>query len=126
MKKTTGLWAWPVHHTLHQRLRSSEHQRIKAGRLALPTLANRGPVAPVRHQTCQWPHGEPRTEDFRFCGAPTLANRSYCAAHCAIAYIPDAADPPPPADIARDLPEEIGPDELWPDPSPPEADQDDA
>lgn len=126
MKKTTGLWAWPVHHTLHQRLRSSEHQRIKAGRLTLPSLANRGPVAPIRHQTCQWPDGEPRTEDFRFCGAPTLANRSYCATHCAIAYIPDAADPPLPTDIARDLPEEIASDELWPDPPPPDADQDDA
>lgn len=115
MNKMTGLWPWPVRHTLYQRLRSSEFHRMRAGSLTAPVLVNRGPAAPVRHHTCQWPEGEPRHEDFRFCGASTLPDRPYCAAHCAIAYIPDAADPPPPADAARDAPEVIGPDELWPD-----------
>lgn len=119
MNKMTGIWPWPVHHTLHQRLRSSEHQRMRNGTLAAPVLNNRGPVAPVRHRSCQWPQGEPRSEDFRFCGVPVTPGRPYCTAHCAIAYIPDGAEEP--EETGRDnaldprAPEEIGPDELWPD-----------
>jgi hypothetical protein len=121
MNKMTGLWPWPVNHTLYQRLRSSEFQRIRAGKLAAPKRPNHGPVASVRHRHCQWPDGEPREEEFRFCGAPTASGRSYCAAHCARAFLPeDGSEPAAPADIARDLPEEIAADELWPDPPPPE------
>lgn len=35
---------------------------------------------------CQWPFGDPRDEDFRLCGRPTVEGKPYCAAHCATAY----------------------------------------
>lgn len=30
--------------------------------------------------TCRWPHGDPREESFRFCGAECEPERSYCVA----------------------------------------------
>jgi hypothetical protein len=33
---------------------------------------------------CRWPIGDPRSEEFRYCGAP--AAKSWCAHHHAIAY----------------------------------------
>ncbi|HLI10567.1 MAG TPA: GcrA family cell cycle regulator [Alphaproteobacteria bacterium] len=36
---------------------------------------------------CQWPIGDPTSQDFEFCGAPTEPGRPYCAAHCEAAYI---------------------------------------
>ena len=35
---------------------------------------------------CCWPIGEPGTSEFRFCDDVTAAGRSYCPAHCALAY----------------------------------------
>lgn len=37
--------------------------------------------------TCQWPHGDPGTPDFHFCGATPLPGKPYCAEHAAIAYV---------------------------------------
>jgi GcrA cell cycle regulator len=38
-------------------------------------------------QTCRWPIGDPKHEDFRFCGKPVYAGKPYCAEHCATAYV---------------------------------------
>ena len=38
-------------------------------------------------RTCQWPFGDPQDDkEFHYCGAPTLAPHSYCAAHVERAY----------------------------------------
>lgn len=49
-----------------------------------PPNANRPAPSPYRH--CQWPFGDPQEEDFRYCGAPTLAPHSYCRIHAQMAY----------------------------------------
>lgn len=36
---------------------------------------------------CCWPIGEPGTREFRFCEQPSELGRSYCGAHCKVAYI---------------------------------------
>ena len=51
--------------------------------LNITRLFNHGP-SPFR--TCQWPHGEPGTEEFHFCGAKTLEGYSYCTKHVEMAY----------------------------------------
>jgi len=38
-------------------------------------------------QTCRWPIGDPKHEDFRFCGKPVHAGKPYCGEHCAVAYV---------------------------------------
>ena len=35
---------------------------------------------------CAWPTGDPKHNDFHFCGAPILTGKPYCAAHCAEAF----------------------------------------
>jgi GcrA cell cycle regulator len=38
-------------------------------------------------QTCRWPIGDPKNEDFRFCGKPVAAGKPYCGEHCSVAYV---------------------------------------
>jgi GcrA cell cycle regulator len=37
-------------------------------------------------RACMWPMGDPKQPGFHFCGAPAVASRPYCSAHCAVAY----------------------------------------
>lgn len=48
--------------------------------LTAETLPRRGPA-------CSWPHGDPGTPEFHFCGAKPVPGKPYCAEHCAIAYV---------------------------------------
>jgi GcrA cell cycle regulator len=54
----------------------------KARRLSLMQLTER---------TCKWPVGDPATEDFWFCGLPSVAGKPYCEAHVAVAFQPMSA-----------------------------------
>lgn len=38
--------------------------------------------------TCKWPKGDPREEDFEFCGGRALEGMPYCSHHCRLAYLP--------------------------------------
>lgn len=40
-----------------------------------------------RSSGCQWPFGEPRTKEFRLCGAARVPGKPYCQAHMDTAYI---------------------------------------
>lgn len=37
--------------------------------------------------TCRWPIGDPRDEDFCFCGKKVRAGQTYCDEHSALAYV---------------------------------------
>jgi GcrA cell cycle regulator len=37
--------------------------------------------------TCRWPIGDPRDEDFCFCGKKVRAGQTYCDEHAAMAYV---------------------------------------
>lgn len=37
--------------------------------------------------TCRWPLGDPRDEDFGFCGKKVRAGQTYCDEHSAVAYV---------------------------------------
>lgn len=41
---------------------------------------------------CCWPEGEPGTEEFHFCGQPSVSEKPYCEAHCARAYVKVSKD----------------------------------
>jgi GcrA cell cycle regulator len=42
---------------------------------------------------CRWPVGDPQVKDFGFCGELRAPERSYCPAHCAVAYQQKAPTP---------------------------------
>ena len=42
----------------------------------------------LNDSTCRWPIGDPRREDFVYCGEPPAEGRPYCQGHCGLAYIP--------------------------------------
>jgi GcrA cell cycle regulator len=54
----------------------------KARRLSLMQLTER---------TCKWPVGDPATDDFWFCGLPTVPGKPYCDTHVAVAFQPMSA-----------------------------------
>jgi len=43
-------------------------------------------VAALTATSCRWPLGDPKRQDFSFCGRPAPADQPYCAHHSAIAY----------------------------------------
>lgn len=44
---------------------------------------------------CRWPIGEPKDDDFRFCGDQVAyADKPYCAHHCGNAYLPKGGKRP--------------------------------
>ena len=70
----------------------------KAHRLSLPRRV--ASAAPPPQETadilrlesltfgmCSWPTGEPRADDFHFCGEKVVQDKPYCAEHCAKAYV---------------------------------------
>ena len=40
----------------------------------------------IRGLACRWPLGDPRSEDFAYCGLKPAEGHSYCAGHCRMAY----------------------------------------
>ena len=52
------------------------------------TAAPKKTVASLDARDCRWPIGDPRDEDFHFCGATQLAGRPYCEHHWRMAFQP--------------------------------------
>jgi len=42
----------------------------------------------LTEKTCRWPHGDPATDDFHFCGHTADADAPYCEYHSKMAYQP--------------------------------------
>lgn len=40
----------------------------------------------LTEKTCKWPHGDPATDDFHFCGNNVKEDNPYCEYHCRLAY----------------------------------------
>jgi GcrA cell cycle regulator len=64
---------------------------------ALPSVrevekrARRLTLMELTERTCKWPIGDPATEDFWFCGLPSLPGKPYCEAHVGVAFQPMSA-----------------------------------
>ena len=57
----------------------AEEIRKKSKKLSLMELTEK---------TCKWPHGDPATSNFYFCGLPVAPGKPYCEVHVALAYQP--------------------------------------
>ena len=51
------------------------------------------PMEALTQNTCTWSFGDPRDEDFNYCGLP-VERRSFCAQHAALAYRQAASQNP--------------------------------
>jgi hypothetical protein len=40
----------------------------------------------LNQQSCRWPHGDPLSKSFRFCGKKAHHSLPYCLEHCKLAY----------------------------------------
>ena len=45
----------------------------------------------LTERTCKWPIGDPASDDFWFCGLPSLSGKPYCEAHVGVAFQPMSA-----------------------------------
>jgi GcrA cell cycle regulator len=71
---------------------------------AAPVMATGKTLFELTNDSCRWPHGQPGTKTFHFCGAPGAdleGGRPYCERHARRAYVghrktarAGAADPP--------------------------------
>ena len=81
------LMTWPNKITLHNRLRASEVQRVRWGRIDAAKAPL--PVAPIRHRECQWISGEVEFgKPVAMCCGPVVPGKSWCAAHDMRVFIP--------------------------------------
>lgn len=44
-------------------------------------------LADLDNHTCRWPLGDPKDENFHFCGKKVRIGQTYCEEHSAIAYV---------------------------------------
>ncbi len=45
-------------------------------------------ILALTDKTCRWPHGDPGSDEFFFCGQQTLEGTPYCEGHANLAYQP--------------------------------------
>lgn len=67
-------------------------------------ISERVTIMDLRESMCRWPHGDPTSAEFRFCGAKSPPGTPYCAYHSQIAYQPSLErrrDRKSQADLAR-------------------------
>jgi len=43
-------------------------------------------LAELKDKMCRWPIGDPKDDDFRFCGCQSVAGLPYCGEHAKVAY----------------------------------------
>ena len=48
-------------------------------------------VLELTDNTCRWPYGDPKTDEFHFCGGKPSVGKPYCETHCRMAYRPRVA-----------------------------------
>ncbi len=70
----------------------SEEDDIKLAKtlnMAAKTTSKTGNLSLVEldNHTCRWPIGDPKDENFHFCGKKIRLGQTYCEEHAAIAYV---------------------------------------
>jgi hypothetical protein len=79
---------WPTNRSLLFKLRTSEAQRIRWGRIA-QHVRDHTPTPSIRHKECQWITGElAYGKPTPMCCAAVVEGTSWCAKHHAVVFIP--------------------------------------
>ncbi len=53
---------------------------------AVQTPARPCKLFELERDSCRWPHGDPCSKDFYYCGAVSMAEQPYCLSHYRLAY----------------------------------------
>lgn len=56
-------------------------------RAAAPKTVGTVQLTDLDNHTCRWPLGDPKDENFHFCGKKVKIGQTYCEEHAALAYI---------------------------------------
>ena len=54
---------------------------------AAPIEETNIPLVKLDNHTCRWPMGDPKDEDFCFCGKRIKTGQTYCEEHAMVAYV---------------------------------------
>ena len=84
----------------HKRRSPIKHRAKPAAPAATPSGKT---LFELTNGSCRWPHGQPGTKTFHFCGAPgadLAGGRPYCERHARRAYVGHRKTPPAPAGAA--------------------------
>ncbi len=77
-------------HRLNLKTRPSPIKTDTRKKVAAPVkkaVAGKVHLIDLKLNTCRWPIGDPKDEDFCFCGQQTVAGKPYCMKHCQEAYL---------------------------------------
>lgn len=69
---------------------TKDEPQVKDSRLSpvvSPAEETNIPLVKLDNHTCRWPLGDPRDDDFCFCGKRVKTGQTYCEEHAAIAYV---------------------------------------
>lgn len=98
-KRASPIRQSPTGTTQPKKTRSTP--RVQQAEAPAPTATQPRPVTPtgdvvkleeLTSTMCCWPEGEPGTEEFHFCGRPSVPEKPYCEEHCARAYVKVSKD----------------------------------
>lgn len=60
---------------------------IKSANPAKNSSQNGVSLTELDNHTCRWPMGDPRDDNFCFCGKKVRSGQTYCEEHAAVAYV---------------------------------------
>ena len=58
-----------------------------SGTFAAPRHKGNVSLTELDNHTCRWPIGDPKDENFHFCGKKVRIGQTYCEEHAAVAYV---------------------------------------
>lgn len=76
--------------TRRPKSKAGQPPKVPVALVAPPPIDEPGlaTVLTARARHCRWPIGEPRADDFTFCGRQVVPGRPYCPSHLARAVVP--------------------------------------
>lgn len=85
--RTTGYNARPQRALRPSNGRTPPHTSTRPEIRDIPVpVSKKLDLISLTEKTCKWPHGDPATDNFHFCGNTPKEDTPYCEYHCRMAY----------------------------------------
>jgi len=77
----------PIQQNVVKKPKSDLMPRIARPQVKLPEFKGKGlNLVDLDFRMCRWPNGDPKEENFNFCGCEVMAGLPYCETHARAAY----------------------------------------